>query len=674
MTESKKLLDYWLPPEAAGDPITCLATSFTFDPDFFEQQCLGRFLGLNARRDEGDSLEFLIEQEERLAEARACVIVDRSYNPEGRSLRWDLLPLGVKGGLLHAKVAVLVWHDVVRFIVGSANLTVAGYRNQVETAVVLDAKPGSMIQRSVFDDLLGAIGALVERTPGTAASPGPKERALATLDLVGSRISSLSLPERQRDGLWMKVIPVAPGAPALPQLRALAGRPPLRSATVMSPFFETDPDSNLATRALFKELAQRGERRVDFVVPVSSTDVHTVVNAPESILKEVPNGGSVRFLPFEEPPSTAETARKDDERRLHAKVILLESEQWLTAMIGSSNFTSAGLGLNRSRGHLEINLAFCAAADSRYAKQLRQLVSMGDPIDREDVQWDPEPEEAETGTPPLPTGFVDCLLDPREAQLICSFDSSELPKDWEIQTANARTIVDSSSWAAQGSPAALTLKWEEDQFPFFLQVKWEQDGAWSATWPVNVTEPAHLPPPEELRSFPAEALLRALASTRPLMDILPAILRQLQVEDELKGHPDLDPLKRHSTSGLLLQRTRSLSRALSGLKQRLERPAANLDALEWRLSGPFGPTAIAKALLKEEERGLIQGERSFLLAEIALTLSRVDWESTAKLLPLDEVLAQVSKVLRELKALHDPATVDPLLEAYIERAFAAATV
>lgn len=43
MIESRKLLEAWLPPEGAGRPVACLATSFTFDPDFFETQCLGRF-------------------------------------------------------------------------------------------------------------------------------------------------------------------------------------------------------------------------------------------------------------------------------------------------------------------------------------------------------------------------------------------------------------------------------------------------------------------------------------------------------------------------------------------------------------------------------------------------------------------------------------------------------
>jgi hypothetical protein len=40
-----------------------VTTTFTFDPDFFEQQCLGRFLGLDTRPGEaaGD-LAFLLER------------------------------------------------------------------------------------------------------------------------------------------------------------------------------------------------------------------------------------------------------------------------------------------------------------------------------------------------------------------------------------------------------------------------------------------------------------------------------------------------------------------------------------------------------------------------------------------------------------------------------------
>ena len=41
------MLDLWRPPAAAGDPIGCLATTYTFKPGLFDQQCLARFLEID---------------------------------------------------------------------------------------------------------------------------------------------------------------------------------------------------------------------------------------------------------------------------------------------------------------------------------------------------------------------------------------------------------------------------------------------------------------------------------------------------------------------------------------------------------------------------------------------------------------------------------------------------
>jgi hypothetical protein len=39
-----KLLDAWVPPQNAGDSVGCIATSYTFSPVFYEEECLSRFL------------------------------------------------------------------------------------------------------------------------------------------------------------------------------------------------------------------------------------------------------------------------------------------------------------------------------------------------------------------------------------------------------------------------------------------------------------------------------------------------------------------------------------------------------------------------------------------------------------------------------------------------------
>jgi hypothetical protein len=146
-----KLLDYWSPPDGSGAPVACLATSFTFEADFFTQDCLSRFLSLSTVQAEGDPIDSIVailEEEDKLSETHVSVLVDRSSPAEKRNLRWDGLPVSVPGGLLHAKAAVLLWERSTRVVLGSANLTGAGYRQQVELALAIDLDEGSGVPSS----------------------------------------------------------------------------------------------------------------------------------------------------------------------------------------------------------------------------------------------------------------------------------------------------------------------------------------------------------------------------------------------------------------------------------------------------------------------------------------------------------------------------------------------
>ena len=137
---SGAMLDLWRPPQGAGDPIGCLASTYTFDPGLFDEQCLGRFLDIESEPDRED-LAFLLERESRLGGVYAGVLVDHTQGGVEHSLRWDVLRVRLRSGKQHSKLSLLAWNHHVRIIVASANLTEFGYRFNQEIAGSVDLTP-----------------------------------------------------------------------------------------------------------------------------------------------------------------------------------------------------------------------------------------------------------------------------------------------------------------------------------------------------------------------------------------------------------------------------------------------------------------------------------------------------------------------------------------------------
>src|SRR3546814_9770745 len=80
-------------------------------------------------------------------------------------------------------------------------------------------------------------------------------------------------------------------------------------------------------------------------------------------------------------------------------------------MVGSSNVTTAGLGL-KAASHREINLWIGTPADSPVARALRVLIPEGEPIDLGLADLEPLDDEDEVALPALPTCFIDTVLHP----------------------------------------------------------------------------------------------------------------------------------------------------------------------------------------------------------------------------------------------------------------------
>ncbi len=657
-----RLLDHWSPPDGAGAPVACLATTFTFEADFVAQDCLSRFLSLSSVTGEGDrisSIAAVLEEEDRLSEAQVSVLIDRSSPAEKRNLRWDVLPVTVPGGLLHAKVVALLWERSTRLVLGSANLTSAGYRRQVELAFAIDLDDGCGVPRAVLDDLVAELRGLVDLVPGD--STGPKARAMATLHLLEDRVAGLGLPGSSRE-LRLAVAPARPGTTPLDCLADVwRGGQPLR-ATWLSPFWD-EAARPRAVEAVKRRLTGRPAHR-RAVTLVAEVDPFTGrINAPPSLAGT--GAEVVAFNPL------------DQERRsLHAKLLLLESDDWLAALIGSSNATEAGFGLHPARGHRELNVWLGCPASSRTAQHLRSLARAGHAIDADDERWEPLPDEDEPTTPELPLGFVTCTVDAAPpASVTLTFAAAKLPAAWQVRIPAGSLVLTSEQWTGDGAPPSVSVELLAEPLPAYLMVRWG-DGSdeLQATWAANVADRSSLPPPAELAELPVDVLLAALASTRPLPV---ALEHELRRRDRAAGDGGLDPdpLRRFDDSTLLLHRVRHLSLALWRLQERLARPATSIDALHWRLYGALGPLAIADGLVKaaQDERA-IPGEAHFLLAELALAIASVDWEDVGGGVDPSELWRLVRGVLAALaeRCADLPRAPDPTLNDYLSDALQAA--
>ncbi|MGI8757289.1 MAG: hypothetical protein ACR2MB_15820 [Acidimicrobiales bacterium] len=657
---SPRLLDLWVPPDGAGRAVGCVTTTFTFDADFFEQQCLGRFLGLDTRPGEaaGD-LAFLLEREQKLAETPVAVVADRSLSPDARSLRWDLLSVRGRTGVMHAKVTLLVWEHAVRFVVSSANLTPPSYRSSIELASVVEASEASEVTAGLCEELVQSVERLVSYAPAMEGGEGPRERALSTLRRARETLAGFDLRTSEPRGTpRMRVVFPDRDRDAIDGLMDVWQGGPPQHATVMSPFFDVGATASRAAERLADVLTKRGAS-VDVIVPVEKADERTIVRAPAALRDGLPGRIELALYDVRQP-------EKAEVRGLHGKLVLLESPSWVAALVGSSNFTAPGLGLGGG-GNLEVGVAIGVRADSRDAKALRALVLRGDPVDP-GATHEPEedPNELEVAAP---SGFLQVLGEPAPAPvLVFELDPDGLPKQWRVATADGHRILDSDTWNQDGRPIPVRVASPIDGIPANVLIHWPE--AQSASLPVNVTDPGALPVPEELRDLPIDLVLRALASARPLHEALEPRPGQDHGEGQDGPPVDLDPHRRFSPAGQLMHRTRLLSAALVGLRDRLERPAVTLDALRWRLDGPFGPGEIAKGLARE--RTTIPGERAFLFAEIALTLSQVELAHVTRLISdrrdeAEGLLRASIETLAELAGQeHDGRTA---VTGYVDAAF-----
>lgn len=651
-----KLLDAWVAPVDAGDPVGCVATSFTFSPAFFEEECLTRFLQLESDPAE-DGPVYLVEREEKLAQLTcAAALVDQHHCRGSRSLRWDLLAARMPpASLLHAKVSLLFWSRLIRVIITSANLTEPGYRKNQEVFGAVDFTPDGDSPLSCLDETVAFLRKAAGHSQVVGSSPPALVRWNALLDRAArdGRRWGVSDDDTRRTGVRVRTLFSGPGYPNLfNSLRDVwpGGSPPV-CAAVVSPFFDPPDVPNQPATELWQVLRQRGEATAEFFVEgeeVAGED-SVFLRAPKSLLDARPGRATAvtTFYRVLIPPA----------RPLHAKGIRLDDDRWTVYAIGSSNFTRAGTGLGKA-SNLEANLVYVVDGDrnGQAQKLIDAAFPEGEEVDLDgDVKWKPRTGEGEDEVGeeiPLPAVFADAVFNcdtSNRATVTLSFVGTP-PAGWElVRDGDEGRYVGEAEWHTQGRPTSWVLSWDFERPPSGFWVRWAGSGG-SAWWPVIVFANDALPPPAELKDLPLEVLINILSSARPLHRVLGEYLRRRAREKNGDGTvgPVVDPHKRVDTSRFLLQRTRRVSWALNSLRERLERPAVTLEFLRWRLRGPVGVLALAKALEREAQSG---EEKAFLVAELILELSRVKPQAAPGCLPPSRHLAEIRDIIPELKSL-----------------------
>jgi len=647
-----------LPVGAAGRPLICVASTYTFHAPFFETELLPRFLGLKFDETEGVR-PFVVEREQALGISRACVLVDADHlDPSQTTLRWDQLPVRMPGGAVqHSKVAVLVWENCVRLIVASANLTRQGYRRNREIASVIDfynhetSAPRKLI--------LDATSFVRDLSSFVRASDAAVERFRQAVEGARSRLRdwrSMPTDFKPREtprAIFVGGLPRRKGGMAqspLDQLINQWGNRRAEEITVMTPFVG---DLEGPVDPVVERLMQlpRTHGAAGYLVvpgqPSEKDSTRMVVGLPRRFLvawasawRSDPNAVHTYVVPL---CRQGEKANRD----LHAKGVLVAGDGMEMLLCGSSNFSPHGMGIGVANA--EANLCY---TDDSSTKRSGLLLSDRLPVDWkldfcESPIWlemaNPIEDEQPSTNQAIPAAFLWAVYNQRTAVLIIAMDTqAPLPVEWSVRwpgegsertppllddqalpqtPPDGRAVVQLSTSLRGANIAGLRLSWRD-----------ETGVMKSGLMPVHVEATEDLLPPDEFRSLSASGIVECLLSGREPAEWI-AFMEGRQLGDRgSSASREFESLRTVDTSSYLLYRTRRLGAALTAQGERLLRTTRTQDALNYRLrQDPLGPLMLAEALIRESEaaelkNGNHEGDGSMLLfslAEVNLMLAHV---------------------------------------------------
>src|SRR5262249_8966522 len=268
MEPTRRLLDYYLPPGEGFVLESLVSTTYQVDFEFLEEELLSAALGV--RSPVSRLRAFRSELERRLQKAEVSVLYDLAgcERQVRQSPRIDALPVVARK--LHSKISLLMWvresgatttnpDRRVRLIVGSANLTRQGFRENYECVTAADFGGRTPSPRALLAKAIGLV-----RQIGAESLVPQLGRQLAAFEgfAAGLAEGSAAPDDPGALGAADEVVPTVTATGA-----ALSDKPP-EKVIVVSPFWAEGSTAPEALVGLFRRLGDpasvalvcRGER------------------------------------------------------------------------------------------------------------------------------------------------------------------------------------------------------------------------------------------------------------------------------------------------------------------------------------------------------------------------------------------------------------------------------
>ena len=665
-----RLIELWEAPQGYR-LASVVTTTYELQADFLEEDLLPVALGLRLPPARGR--DFRLELEHALGDTEVSIFFHPGRYKPGlrRSPRVDLVPLPEgRYPKLHAKVVLMRFvceseseavHQIVRLVVGSANLTGSGYRSNIEVAASIDDTPSASPEaatavRDAVDWLERLIGPSTDQVT----------RQLRDMKAVFAR-----RPAPRRDTRLRFVgLPSANGFPPL------AGPGEwVDELTIASPFWPSGDDLSDVVRALARLCGGRwgAVRLVGPAALDERGDARPVI--PAALVRALLDAGAKVEVAAADPGYGCVIADEDDEgefdkvagrrgsipqgnRSLHAKILLAVGGRNTRLGIGSFNLTRKGLGLVRN-SNAEAGLLWSLPTDK--SSGLGAIVSFGtawQKVIRKPEEFVVEPGhydgDDEGGWP----AFIRSLQAKRD-ELLVEGDARTWPDKVVIRMKDIRSrLLNQEQWFDAWTVRApadadgvfsvstpLNASWLE-QSPAGNGQSWpalpdlEAEISWDggvAILPV-VFEDKHLFPVAESRSREDEqSLVSWFLGLRPAGEM----------EDGGFGH-SIDPIRGNgepppATGDILSYLVRDFVHALPGIRNRLTDAGMTETGLRTALLGHRSPVELARESLRAYRTPQPGKPRktavatAFQLAELRRLLQTV---------PLPELTAGVADTLR----------------------------